>query len=144
MSPAEIDWTGIAAWGGGLGTVLGTIGGAIWYGVRSAAKAAASSPPKITQESTRVITTDSLALQQVAAAVEGLNVTLGELRAAIDQLRHAAGNLEQLGQQYVRDRQEERTEQEIEAEVQRRFERELERERRARRRVAPRRKPTPP
>lgn len=86
MVPDGIDWTSIAAWGAGAGTVISSIGGAIYYGLKQASKIAAATPPATTRQETNIITTDSVAMQRLTAALEARNVEAIEAQKMINEL----------------------------------------------------------
>jgi hypothetical protein len=98
--PASIDWAQIAAWCAGIGTVLGSIGGAVWLGVSRATKVAEGLPqPAATIHKTDVYTTDSPALQELARSLEAGNVLMTEgnalRREATDERRSLKGALDE-------------------------------------------------
>ena len=92
MSPIptemNIDWTQIAAWGTGIGTVAGSMGAAIWLAIRkvvSVAEAAPSPPP---QKQTTIITGDTVAMHDLQVSLEAVNVSLTELLVLIRKELH--------------------------------------------------------
>lgn len=76
--PTGIDFAGIAAWGAGVTTVVVTMVGAAWLAVRNAFKVAEKMPAPVMTEKTRIITTDSAAMDRLTAALEAANVILTE------------------------------------------------------------------
>lgn len=126
MAQESVDWTSLATWWGGLATVISSIGIAIFYAIRAAAKVATKITT--TYQDTQVITFDSVALKKVSSAIDGLNSTMSELSSAIGKLHVAAEQIKDFGVQYTRDREAERSEVEMEAEVERRVKERLEAE----------------
>ena len=76
--PSTIDFPGIAQWAGGIGLIAGTVIGAAWLAVRNAMKIASRLPSPVTKTETNVITTDSVAMHELAATLEASNVILSE------------------------------------------------------------------
>jgi hypothetical protein len=79
--PSSIDFTGIAAWAGGVTAVLASIGAAIWAAVSKVSKigTAAESPPAV--HKTDVYTTDSIAMERLTGALDAANVLATEANA---------------------------------------------------------------
>lgn len=77
--PSTIDWNQIALWGAGIGTVLASIGTAVWVAVTRALKIAEGLPEPATEiHKTSVYTTDSVAMQQLGRSLEACNVLMTE------------------------------------------------------------------
>lgn len=76
--PSSIDFPAIAQWAGGIALVVGSVVGAAWFAVRNAMKIASRLPAPITKTETNVITTDSVAMHELAATLEASNVILSE------------------------------------------------------------------
>jgi hypothetical protein len=76
--PTSVDFSAIAQWGAGIGLVLGSVIGAAWFAVRNAMKIAARLPAPVTRTETNVITTDSVAMHELAATIEASNTILTE------------------------------------------------------------------
>lgn len=81
MTTGAIDWQTIALWAGGVATVLASVVTAIVLAVDRVRKIAASIPfgGQVTRQDTRIITTDTVAMQQLAVALGAVEVTLREL-----------------------------------------------------------------
>lgn len=75
--PTSIDFNAIALWAGGVTTVVATVGIAAWAAIRKAAQIAAAAPPAIRTD-TKIITTDSVAMHELAATLEASNAILTE------------------------------------------------------------------
>ena len=75
--PTSIDFNAIALWAGGITTVVVTVGFAAWAAIRKAAQIAAAAPPQIRTD-TKIITTDSVAMHELAATLEASNAILTE------------------------------------------------------------------
>lgn len=112
--PSSIDWNAIALWGAGGATVLTSIGVAVWTGVTRALKIAAALPPTPAEfHKTDVYTTDSVAMHELAAAVEGHTIAIGENTAAIKAIGAEIKS-------YAEDRKKEQADRDLDEEVQRR------------------------
>jgi len=74
---ASIDWANVAAWAAGITTVAVSVGVAAWAAIRKAVQIAASAPPQIRTD-TKIITTDSVAMHELAATLEASNAILTE------------------------------------------------------------------
>lgn len=75
--PTSIDFNAIALWAGGITTVIVTVIFAAWAAIRKAAQIAAAAPPQIRTD-TKIITTDSVAMHELAATLEASNAILTE------------------------------------------------------------------
>jgi hypothetical protein len=77
--PTSIDFNMIALWAGGITTVVVSVGAAAWFAIRNAMKIAANLPAQTTTKTeTNVITTDSVAMHELAATIEANNAILTE------------------------------------------------------------------
>jgi len=77
--PSAIDFNMIALWAGGVTTVVVSVGAAAWFAIRNAMKIAANLPAHTTKTTeTNVITTDSVAMHELAATIEASNTILTE------------------------------------------------------------------
>lgn len=77
--PSAIDFNAIALWAGGVTTVAVSVGAAAWLAIRNAMKIAANLPTRTTKTTeTNVITTDSVAMHELAATIEANNAILTE------------------------------------------------------------------
>jgi hypothetical protein len=90
--PASIDWNGIGLWAGGVATVLASIGVAVWAAINRAASVAAGLPPQAPAvHQTDVYTTDTVAMHELAGALEANNTLVTEgnalRREATDERR---------------------------------------------------------
>lgn len=77
---ASIDWNGIAVWAGGVTTVIVSMGVAAWAAIRKAVQIAQTqpAPSTTTKEETKIITADTVAMDQLAKTLEASNVILTE------------------------------------------------------------------
>ena len=76
--PSSIDFAAIAGWASGVTLVVTSVGLVMWQAIRNAGKIAASLPATSTKTETKIITTDSVAMQELAATLEASNVILTE------------------------------------------------------------------
>lgn len=130
------DWQTIASWAGGITTVIGSIGIAIWLAITRAMQIAKTLPAPVTR--TDVITTDSVAMQQLASSVEANTMEMTQTNRLLMEIVT-------VGRDFTEMMRKEREEAEFEAEVDKRIkERERERRRRSRAKTTPvRRRPRP-
>lgn len=94
---ASIDWNGIALWAGGVTTVVVSMGVAAWAAIRKAVQIAQTQPaPSITtKEETKIITTDTVAMERLAGQIETSNeralttqLMMRELTEAVEENTH--------------------------------------------------------
>lgn len=79
--PNGIDWARLSLWAGLIGTVLGSMVAAAYLAVRKAAQVARDSPTTVfTRRKTKVVTTDTVAIHQLAGGIEAIGITVTEIK----------------------------------------------------------------
>lgn len=106
------DWVSIAYWATGIATVLGSVIGTLWVTIGRAMKIAKSLPAPVTK--TDIITTDSVAYQQLGATIEGNTVALIQTNMMLTEIIT-------VGKDFTSMMREEREEREFEEEVEKRI-----------------------
>ncbi len=76
--PSSIDFTAIAGWASGIALVVTSVGVVIWRAIANAGKIADRLPAPVTTTNTKIITTDSVAMHELAATLEASNTILSE------------------------------------------------------------------
>ncbi|MEO9231545.1 MAG: hypothetical protein ABI216_21705 [Devosia sp.] len=79
--PNGIDWGSVALWAAGIGTGLGSMVAAAYLAVRKAVQVAREYPSVITtRRETKVVTTDTVAIHQLAGGIEAIGITVTEIK----------------------------------------------------------------
>ena len=125
-----MDWATITAWAVGIATVAGSVIGTLWVAIDRAIKVAKTLPAPLTK--TDVITTDTVAYEQLSRTIEGNTLELV-------QSNRLLAEIVVVGADFTSMMREQRQEEEFEAEVEKRLKDRIAAERRRTRN----KKPTP-
>lgn len=82
--PSSIDWGAVSLWATGIGAGIGSMVGATWLAIRKAVKVARDNPPTTTREETKIVTTDTVAMHELAGAIEAMGLTVIEIRKLLE------------------------------------------------------------
>ena len=105
------DWNVIAAWAGGIATVVGSVIVSIWLAINRALQIAKTVPPPVT--TTDIITTDSVAYEKLGFTLEANTLEMA-------QTNRLLMDVVSVGKDFTEMIRKQREEAEFEAEVEKR------------------------
>lgn len=116
--PSAIDWGTVALWAGGIGTGIGSMLAATYLAIRKAVSVSKAAPSTITtREETKIVTTDTVAMNELAASVEAVNVALLENRAVYKDSNDLLREIRDLLKAEIAERNKEEDKERIKREV---------------------------